>query len=50
MKSVLIFLLLTSCTITLVNTSTNGRSSDVVDTDSKADATVTPTVSLPVLP
>jgi hypothetical protein len=45
---VLILLSLTSCTITLTNTSANGRASDTVDEASTASANVQPNVSLPL--
>lgn len=50
MKSVIILLLLSSCTITMINTSTNGKSTDTVDTNSKADATISPNVTVPIVP
>lgn len=39
---------LTSCTITMMNTSTSGRAQDTIDAESDAKADVAPQVTVPV--
>lgn len=46
----MLLIVVTGCTVTLVNTSTNGRSSDTVDTEASATADVKPNVQIPAIP
>lgn len=39
--------MLTACTISFSNVSTHGKATDVIDEDQKADADVSPEVSIP---
>lgn len=43
----LLLLVLCGCTINLLNTSTNGKSSDVVDTEQAQSPNVNPELSIP---
>lgn len=43
-------MLVTSCTMSMTNVSTNGKSSDVIDEEQSASPTVSPTLSLPIKP
>lgn len=46
----IIFLcMLTSCTLSLSNISTEGKASDVIDEDMKADADISPDVNIPAV-
>lgn len=40
----------TSCTLSFSNADTHGTASDVIDSEPKADAQVSPTLSVPVKP
>jgi len=44
------FALLTACTYNVSMAHTEGTASDVVDTEQKSDADVSPTVNIPVKP
>lgn len=46
----LITITLTGCTINIINTSTHGVATDVVDSDPKTDANVKASVALPISP
>lgn len=43
-------LYLVSCTFSVVNTSTEGQASDVVDSTPQTDANVSPNISVPSIP
>lgn len=46
----LISIILPSCTVNMINTSTHGTATDVVDSDPKTDANVKASVALPISP
>ena len=48
--TILFLLFLTSCTMTFTNISTNGKATDVIDENLKADADVDANVSLQSIP
>lgn len=45
-----LFAVMTSCTMSVNMMNSQGKAEDVVDTDQKADADVSPTLSIPALP